>query len=414
MFVSALLVLPAFGQNGINSPYSRYGVGQLNDFSVGINKAMGGVGIGLRERNTLNTLNPASYSTVDTLTFLFDAGMSLTHGNFEENGVRVNANNANFDYLAMQFRIVRNLGFTMSLLPYSNVGYTFSETSAIRNDNDGELSATNSYAGTGGLRQLSAGLGWAPLQYLSVGMDVGYIFGEFTHIISNKYSDSSILTRSKTYYSEMKGLRMNFGLQASCPLAGGTLTAGAVFAPATNFNGDGMIYDEMIDGTTSDVSDTLSLYDKFSISSKLGAGLSYSHGKWMAEADFSYEKWSNATFFGENGLRGKDRVKLSIGGMFQPEKNDRKLFRRTAYRAGVFMSQPYFYIGENAGPTEYGASVGMSLPIINTWNNMIEVNVSGQFVHVSPSLEGMVTENYMRLSIGVAFNERWFTKWKVE
>ena len=54
--ISALLlntlVLMAFAQNGMspstNSPYTRYGFGLLSDQGFGNNKAMGGIGYGLR------------------------------------------------------------------------------------------------------------------------------------------------------------------------------------------------------------------------------------------------------------------------------------------------------------------------------------------------------------------------------
>ena len=409
-----LSVLPAFAQNGINSPYSRYGVGSLSDQGVGINKAMGGIGIGLHERNTLNTLNPASFSTVDTLTFLFDAGLSLTNGNYKENDVRVNARNSSLDYLAMQFRIVRNLGFTASIMPYSNVGYSFSESSVIRDDQDGELISTNSYAGEGGLRQISAGLGWAPFKFLSVGATAGYIYGELTHTISNTYSVASVLTRSKTYYSEMKGFKATLGVQASFEVLKGQLAVGAVWSPATNFKGDGLIYDQILDGNTSETTDTLRLYDKFSIPSSVGFGITYSREKWLVGADFSMDAWSGVTLFGDDSFKGNDRIKVSFGGMFQPEKNNSHLFRRSSYRAGLYLAQPYYCINDRKGPMEYGASIGISLPVINRWNNKIEFNISGQYAHLKPSEPGMIEENYIRLNLGIAFNERWFTKWMVE
>ena len=411
--VMAFFVLPVFAQNGVNSPYSRYGVGLLSDQGVGINKAMGNFGIGLRERNTLNTLNPASYSTVDTLTFLFDAGFSLSNLHIKENGVRTNARNASFDYVAMQFRIVRNLGCTISYLPFSNVGYSFSQSELLREDIDGEITATNSYAGEGGLRQFAFGLGWAPFKFLSFGADFAYLSGQITHVISNKYSDASILSRNKTYYAEMRGFKSNIGMQATAKLRDGKLTLGLLYSPKVNFRGDGLMYDEMLDGTTSEVSDTLSTFKDFSVPFRMGAGISYSREKWLVGFDVNYEAWSNAIFMSEGGIDGRDRIKMSLGGRLQLDKTHHNLFHRSSYMAGCFMSQPYYNIGSDKGPTEYGVSLGISLPVINAWNNMIEFNVVGQYVHVSPTDIKYIEENYFRLCLGIAFNERWFTKWKV-
>jgi hypothetical protein len=34
-------------------------------------------------------------------------------------------------------------------------------------------------------------------------------------------------------------------------------------------------------------------------------------------------------------------------------------------------------------------------------------------VKVSPKVKGMMSENYLKLNIGLTFNEAWFQKWKV-
>ena len=73
-----LLFLPIFvmAQNGTNSPYTRYGYGDLSNRSFGAGRSMGGVGIGLRSSKQINPMNPASYSSMDSMTFLFDFGAS--------------------------------------------------------------------------------------------------------------------------------------------------------------------------------------------------------------------------------------------------------------------------------------------------------------------------------------------------
>jgi hypothetical protein len=99
----------AWADNGINSPYSRYGVGILSDQSLGINRQMGGLGYALRTHRFVNIQNPASFSEADTLTMLFEAGFSLQNVNFKEGSRRINAKNASFDYLAIQFRLCKGL-----------------------------------------------------------------------------------------------------------------------------------------------------------------------------------------------------------------------------------------------------------------------------------------------------------------
>ena len=49
----------------------------------------------------------------------------------------------------------------------------------------------------------------------------------------------------------------------------------------------------------------------------------------------------------------------------------------------------------------------------NMNNNRSILNVSGQFIRLNPKTDGMITESYFRLNIGVTFNEFWFFKSKV-
>ncbi|MBR6539358.1 MAG: hypothetical protein IKT76_05840, partial [Bacteroides sp.] len=82
VLVLALLSGVAMAQNNTNSPYTRYGFGQLTDPGSGNSKAMGGVAYGLRDKSQVNFANPASYSAVDSLTFIFDGGLALQNTNF--------------------------------------------------------------------------------------------------------------------------------------------------------------------------------------------------------------------------------------------------------------------------------------------------------------------------------------------
>ena len=71
---------------------------------------MGGIGYGIRENGKVNTLNPASYSAVDSLTFIFDAGVSLENVNYSYGKNKTNKKSSSFDYLTMQFRAWKNIG----------------------------------------------------------------------------------------------------------------------------------------------------------------------------------------------------------------------------------------------------------------------------------------------------------------
>ncbi len=117
LLLTILLPGVAIAQNNTNSPYTRYGYGQLADQSFANSKAMGGIAYGLRDGSHINPLNPASYTAIDSLTFLFDGGFSMQNTNFSSEGTKLNAKNSSFDYIAMQFRLHQRVAMSIGLLP---------------------------------------------------------------------------------------------------------------------------------------------------------------------------------------------------------------------------------------------------------------------------------------------------------
>ncbi len=72
---SFLIQLEVRGQNGINSPYSRFGLGDIEDKGFAQSRAMGGFGIGLFNPKAINIANPASYGYFKRQSFLFEVGL---------------------------------------------------------------------------------------------------------------------------------------------------------------------------------------------------------------------------------------------------------------------------------------------------------------------------------------------------
>ena len=424
----ALFTLPIFAENGMNSPYTRYGFGQLSMMEVGVNKGMGGTGIGMQNNSQINMLNPASYAAVDTLTFLLDVGMSLHNANFAEGNVKMNARNTTFDYIAMQFRLLPKLGMTIGLTPFSNIGYNFSNSQVIDKypdaGSDGfftkeegeEITVINRYYGDGGLRNVTIGFGWSPLKGFSEGANLSYIYGEVYHYVYNQYSEVSISTRTKQYMADISTYKVDFGMQYLKTFGKHRVTLGATYQLGHAIDDEAYIIDMISTGGAVTSSDT-TREAKFSIPAGIGVGLSYTFDDRLTiAADYSMQKYSTADFFStpEAAYKGADYHRASVGFEYIPERVTRKLFRRARYRAGLHCATSHYYAGEHRGPTEYGASIGIGLPIMNGWSAKSIVNISGQAVHVRPSQPGMITENYLRLSIGLSFNEGWFDKWKVQ
>lgn len=427
-FLLLLSTQPVMAQSGTNSPYSQFGLGLLSSQTTGGNSGMNGLGIGFHEHNQVNHLNPASYSSLDSLTFIFDVGLSGQITNFKENGVSKNAKNANFEYMVGGFRLFRNLGLGFGLLPYTNIGYSY-YTSEELGDKNNTLSRA-SYTGSGGLHQIFVGLGWSPFKGFSIGANGSYLYGENNRTALNSYSNSAVNSISKVYTADVRSYKLDFGAQYSFDIdKKDNMTVGLTYSPGHDIGGKPTLSVISTNSQTS-VSDTTSYPAAgmpnlhYEIPTVIGGGVVYSHNNVLkAGADYTLQRWSKveepeyetvdgAASYAMHSGYYKDRHKITLGAEYCPNEVSRKFINRVRYRAGVSYATPYYYINGNDGPKEYSASIGFGIPIMNTWNNRSILNISAQWVR--QSAKGFITDNTFRINIGLTFNERWFAKWKVQ
>ncbi|MBE6303272.1 MAG: hypothetical protein E7089_04990 [Bacteroidales bacterium] len=419
IFLTTLISTLAQAENGINSPYSRFGLGTLSDQNLGVNRQMGGLGYALRDKSYINLLNPAAVSSADSTTMIFEGGFSFQNGNFKEGDTKMNVKNASFDYLAMSFRLRKNLGFAMGILPYSNVGYSFGSNETILSpdgDTNGSFSSIYNYNGSGGLTQPFVTIGWGITDNFSIGVTASYLYGDITHSISNEFTDNNISNRARQYNINVSNYKADFGLQYSKKISEKhSYILGAVYSLGHDLNADAQLVERKTTSGVTEYNDTTSFENAFKLPHTFGVGVTYTYnGKWTIGADYTFQKWSESSFFGDN--KGCDRSKISLGLEYNPNKISRNVLKRTRYRAGVYYAQPYTEFNGKKGCEEYGISAGFSLPMTsnnNMNNNRSLLNVSGQFVRINPKTDGMITETYLRLNIGITFNEFWFFKTKV-
>lgn len=423
----ALLATPAFAQSGTNSPYSQYGLGVLSDQGNSLNRGMNGVGLALRPHNQVNYLNPASYSSIDSLSFIFDAGLSLQLTNFKDGDVSRNAKNANFEYVVGGFRAARNLGVAFGVIPVTNVGYNFSTTGSIsREDDNTATTYSNTYSGSGGIHQVFLGVGFSPVKGLSIGVNGGYLWGELNRTISNSYSDSYSATLTKSRYCSIASYKLDFGLQYDLKLQGeDRLSIGATYGLGHSLNADPALSVINTNSQTG-VTDTTKCvaYDGIDLPVQIAAGVAYSHGtKWTVGVDYTLQKWSEARFPLDKSSAGRmsyapstdlymDRHKINAGVEYCQNTEGRTFASRIRYRLGASYATPYLKINGVDGPSETSVSAGVGIPIINGFNNRSILNVSAQWVRNDSKT--LIKENTFRINIGFTFNERWFAKWKFE
>lgn len=415
----------SFAQSGTNSPYSQYGLGMLSDQSSGFNRGMNGLAYGLREHNQVNYKNPASYSAVDSLSFIFDAGVGLQLTNFEEGGKKVNAKTANFEYAVALFRAVKHVGISFGIIPYSNVGYTYSNSSNVNefpSTDSQNATYTNTYHGEGGIHQVYLGTAWEPLKGFSIGANISYLWGDYTRYVINSYSNSYVNTLSKYYTAEITSYKIDFGMQYTNRITKkDILTFGATYSIGHKL-GAAPECKIISNNSQTGVADTTlySIKDGLSIPDVIGAGVAWNHNQQLKIGiDYQIQKWKDLEYpqYGNNSYQlakglFKDRHKLTFGGEYCQGELSRNFLGRVHYRAGISYATPYLMINDKEGPKELSISAGLGIPIMNGYNSRSILNISAQWVNMNAN--GLIKENTFRINIGFTFNEKWFSKFKVE
>ncbi len=407
-------------QSGTISPYSQFGVGLLADQSQTSMKGMAGTGLALRGGTMVNALNPASYSAVDSLTMLFDAGLSAQLTNFKEGGIRVNARNADFDYAIGLFRLRNHLGMSFGLLPYSDVGYSYT-TSSYLNNNVGTI--TQSYSGKGGLHQVFVGMGWSPVKPLSVGVNAAFLWGNYTRSVASS-ATTTVNSLSKTYEMNVNSYNITFGLQWQQPMGRhDEVTLGATLGLGHQLGADPTCQ-IMNTNTSTQVSDTttLTINNGLKLPMTYGVGLAWRHRESLTvAADVQMQQWGSVDYpdydeqTGVYALRSnllRNRTRMSIGVDYVANPNHpTNYFKHVHLRCGATYATPYYYINGQDGPKELTLSAGLGLPLLNKWENRSMLNISAGWVHTSA--KDLITDNTFRISLGLTFNERWFAKFRI-
>lgn len=409
--------------NGSNSPYSRYGFGLLSDNAQGFNKGMSGVAYGMRNGAQLNVKNPASYSAIDSLTFLFDVGFSLQNANLDQGGSKVNAHNSSVDYVTAGFRAAKNLGVSLGMLPYSTIGYSLSSTSNVTSD----ITQTDTYSGDGGLHEVYLGAGWQPVKFASVGVNAGYLWGEVTNTVLTSFSQSTSSSRRRQYTADIRTYKLDFGLQFYKQIdKNNHFTLGLTYGLGHNIGSRANYYDQTIASSTTS-GDTISTKNAYELPHTFGVGLTWTYkGRLRVGLDYNFQKWGSvktptlttaegkeSVYEGKTGSF-KDMHKISVGAEYVPNPMGLRWRDHIRYRAGFSYTTPYTVIDGQDGPKDYLVSLGAAIPIANSYSNRSLVNVSLQYERVKSSIANAVSEQYLRICIGLSFNERWFMKWKVE
>lgn len=442
--VAAMLVVPvsAMAQtSSINafSPYSMYGIGELQTPGVVAQRSMGGVGLGMRSSVMVNPLNPAAYSLTPRQGFLFDFGVEgvnfynrqQKYADGAQTTSRTSYNTFNFHDIAFQLPLARRLGLGFSLTPYSSVGYRVSadEQSDDVWGNIGRVQYL--YAGEGDLTEVKLGIGWEVVKRVSIGVAAQYYWGDIertyqTVVSNNIVNGGSVNTVTGTDSYGISRIKMQLGLQADLIQSerqvltlGATYDMGGNLRPSVNqtvVNGD--IYGTVVRGDTTRMTLKLPV--------QLGVGLYYQNAKIAAGVDYIYQNWENnespKSVPGAVNVAYKNTNTVKLGFEYTPNRMDiRNYLKRWSYRVG-FRYGTYYQTFEGKTLSQYAVTAGFGMPVRFLGRSSIDFGVEfGQRGNDSPlridnRQIGLVRQRYVKFSLGLTLfgEDSWFVRYKYD
>ncbi|MBK9523476.1 MAG: hypothetical protein IPQ03_15795 [Bacteroidetes bacterium] len=195
-------------QNASSSPYSRFGIGDLQFNGFSRNTAMGGITQGLQHPFCLNLGNPASYSSLGLTTY--EVGVNLSLYELETSTLKQQGHTTSLGYFAFGFPVkAKKWGLGFGLLPYSNIGYSINDTRTnILNTRE-----VHTYKGSGGLNQFFFTNGISLAKNFSAGLTVSYLFGVLNQDRTVEFDDATFFNTHVSNSTAVGWFHFNLGLQ---------------------------------------------------------------------------------------------------------------------------------------------------------------------------------------------------------
>jgi len=410
---------PLCAQNGTYngySPYSVYGIGDLHAAGTAYNASMGGVGIATRNKRFVNTMNPASVTARDSLSFMADFGLSGKFSVFRQDDLTGSKTLFNLNDFVISFPLWRKTAFMVGIQPFSDTGFSMSYMDKLTSGEQ-SIGYTGNRAygayGDGGINQMFAGASVLLWNRLSIGAQYNLYFGTISKYSTSSFGDASYRTQMMGDTLQVRAHTAKFGLQYEQPVGrGGRFTVGATYRLKAKAAGHAIEYSNI---SEMDLGSHELSRDNISFGDEMGFGLAYSQGdRWSMEVDYIRGDWTGSNFDAVRGFRNHGAHVFSTstaqsvraGFEITPNRNDiRYFFKRCTYRVGAYMDQSYYQVdGQNI--VSAGVTLGMTVPVFQGYNGITFALDLGQ----RGLGKAFVKENYAGFHIGFNIFDIWFRK----
>jgi hypothetical protein len=399
------------------SPYTIFGLGDIQGMDLVHNIGMGGVGISTGNPFHLNNKNPALLT--HNRVVVFETAVTTERKKLRTTDLSQTNFTGGLGYLAIGFPVIRDQWtISVGLMPMSIVNYNSRDLGTV----PGTSSLLNTtYDGSGGVSQAYFATGLQLIKGLSVGFRAAYLFGSIRQEKTFFVQETQYITAGVERNS-FSDVTFGFGAAYSLELK-----------ENLNFLNLGITYDIGGDQNVTRLerlerrdrsNDLLSPVDEppylitddlkgsIKVPSKLGIGMAYEKKlKWMVGVDITLGNWSEyKNFEGESeGLI--DRKEIAIGGSYIPDAFSVDNFlKRITYMMGInYQQTPYFVNDQEIN--DLGINFGVTLPL----RNLSRLSLAFKVGQRGTTDNELIKETYIKAYLGVTINDnKWFIRRKFD
>lgn len=406
-----------------NSPYSRYGLGDLLPSQNILNRGMGGVSAAYSDFHTVNFINPASYAKLKQYT-TFDVGVELDNRTLRalDPPRKFSSFSPILSYiqLGIPLSLKKDWGMNIGLRPLTRINYKIERNERL----PGIDSLNTLFEGNGGAYEVYVGTGYG-IKNLTVGVNAGFLFGSKNFSTRKSFipdsSDVFYYQSNHETQSNYNGLLINGGLQYDIKLDKSTLLRLGAYGnmkKSLNASKDitrgtfqynsatGAIDSLDVASSEKDVKGTVEYPSSF------GAGLMFEkRGKWMLGADFTVTNWDDYRYFGERD-QVQNSWKMHVGGQLIP-KGGKSYLSYVAYRAGFQIGKDYIIVDKDLPVWSFTAGASLPMRKAAYTNQFSMINLGIEFGQRG-NKDNLVRESFFRFAVGMSLSDIWFVKRKYD
>ena len=381
--VTAIICIASVGlyaQNGSVSPYSYFGVGELQSKGTVENQMMGGIGM-FADSIHVNLKNPAAYSRLgvqygeDFGNTTYTAGISHTNLSFENNFEKQTNSVTKLEYISVAMALNKvYLSTGYEIMKNLSIGATASFNFGTL-ENNRIQTIENLQLGTLDKRSSKVN-----------GMDFNYAMN-YTPMIKDKY---------RLYTSVRVNTQANLTSKNEKEIGSFSNSTGAnIEVVDVNLDAVNLRHTEL----------------KIPTITTLGLGIGEDM-KWFVGAEYSFQGMGSFKndFIDAENLEYQDASTYAFGGFFIPDHSAFSGYlKRISYRAGLRFEKTGMLIKDHE-INNFGITFGFGLPMRGSFSNL---NLGFEAGRKGTKAGDLIEENYFKFNLGLSLNDIWFRKRRI-